>query len=312
MGKFKEYIRNTSYEYGFDLFGVTHSLPHNSIEKYKSWISNGYHGSMEFLKRHISLKTDPKNIMENAKSVLCFGAVYNPDIPYSVDNINHDKFYISRYAQNQDYHDVLRKKLYKLIDEIMNHFNINFKFRICIDSAPLLERSYSVEAGLGWIGKNGCIINKDLGSFIFLSEVLIDFDLPIDKPYDKEYCGNCKRCIEACPTKAILPNRTIDTTKCISSVTIENDNDIPDEIKDKANGFIYGCDVCQEVCPFNKNAPITRINEFKAREEILKMSPKDFEGLSKEKFNKLFHKNPVKRIKYENLMKNINWNLRNL
>jgi epoxyqueuosine reductase len=263
---------------------------------------------MSYLKRHAPLKADPNNIINGVKSILCFGAVYNPDAPYSVNEKDPDRLFISRYALNCDYHNILRKKLYHIMYEVKTKFKLDFNFRICIDSAPLLERSYSVDAGLGWIGKNGCLINKELGSFIFLSEVLIDVSIPADKPYESNYCGNCRRCIDACPTGAIINDGVIDATKCISYLTIENKVEIPPEMIDKANGFIFGCDVCQEVCPYNREAPLTRIDEFKPRPEIANMDRLDYETMDKDNFIRIFRKNPVKRTGFEGLKRNIRWN----
>lgn len=263
---------------------------------------------MTYLKRHSALKEDPSNLLDGVKTVLCFGALYNSSLPYSIyDKENRPG--ISRYALNYDYHDILRKKLYALIDEVKKEFEIDFSYRVCVDSAPILERSYSVDAGLGWIGKNGNLINPDIGSFFFLSEILTDIDFEPNKNIIKDKCGKCKLCMEACPTGAITSERVIDSSKCLSYLTIENKKEIPEEFKNKTKGFVFGCDICQEVCPWNKKAPITRIEEFKPRDEILELSWEQCRNLTGEDFQRIFKKNPVKRTKYKGFMRNVRFNL---
>jgi len=245
--------------------------------------------------------------MKNAKTILCFAVSYNSHYPYS-NKQSTTQPKISRYALNKDYHKVLKKKLKTLMNQTKSHFGIDFDYRICVDSAPLLERSYAVRSGLGWIGKNGCLINKRLGSFIFLAEVLINLELEADKPIDKSYCGKCRKCIDACPNSAIVSEKQVDCSKCISYLTIEHKGKID---KQKYNfslskGFIFGCDICQEVCPWNKDIPITRMSEFLPRDEILNLDWDSCLNITEEEFERMFSGSPVKRAKYQGFKRNIN------
>lgn len=308
----KKFIKKKSFELGFDAFGIAKAKPNEDIKHYNEWLSHQYNAGMDYLERHSILKSDTAYVMKSAKSVLCFAVCYNTDYPYSVepqDNKAKPAYppKISRYALNKDYHNVLRKKLNTLMKQTKTNFKTDFDYRICIDSAPILERSYAVKAGLGWIGKNACLINKRLGSFVFLAEVLTDLELETDKAYEKSYCGNCRKCIEACPNKAIVDEKQINCHRCLSYLTIEHKGYIDTKLYNpkSARGFIFGCDTCQEVCPWNKDAPITRMSEFMPREEILNLDWERCKNMTEEEFRHIFQNNPVKRTKYKGFMRNI-------
>lgn len=313
-GRLIKLLAEKSYSLGFDLFGVTASNSHPDIDYYKKWIKNKYHAKMSYLEKHTKLKSNPEMLLYGVKSILSFAASYNTNVPYSINEKRpFEKPRVSRYALNYDYHDVLAKKLKKLMSEVQSETKFNFKYRICVDSAPILERSYAVASGLGWIGKNGSLVNKKLGSFFFLAEVLTDIEIRTENypmkqntTLAKNYCGKCQRCIDACPTGAIVSEKIIDSSRCLSYLTIENKETISKEYKNKTNGFIFGCDICQEVCPYNKITPITRIKEFLPRQEIVNLEWNQCRNLTEEVFRKIFRKNPVKRTKYKGLMRNIN------
>jgi len=292
------------------LFGVTKALPHKNIEYYEKWINNGYYAGMTYLStQHLEQKRDPANLLSNAKSILCFGASYNSNIPYSFERKN--KPIISRYALNKDYHIVLEAKLNNIISATKIFFDIDFNYRICVDSSPLLERSYCADAGFGWIGKNGCLINRRLGSFFFVAEVLVDIEFDTKESLYEDRCGNCRKCIDTCPTNAIVDDKTIDARKCISYIMIENKTDIPQEFIGKTNGFVFGCDICQEACPWNNIIVTTRMKEFMPKKEIIDLDWETCEKLTEDDFNHIFKDSPVKRAKYEGFMRNVRFNLTN-
>lgn len=302
--KLKSLINKKYRDCGIDLFGVTNAVPHPDIKYYNKWVSEGFYADMDYLKRHETLKATPLNIMSDAKSILCFGVSYNNNYPYSHEYSGNNPL-ISRFALGYDYHIILRSKLKLFMQELKSISGIDFDFRICVDSAPILERSYCVSAGLGWIGRNGTLINETYGSFIFLAEVLINIQLEEDKPIVSDFCKTCGKCVNACPTGAITDDRTIDARKCLSYLTIEHRGEFPDFIKGLDSKVIFGCDVCQEVCPFNKDIPYTRMKELTPRSEILNITREDCFNMTKRDFTETFRKNSVKRAKYDGFIRNI-------
>ena len=257
---------------GFELAGITPALPSPDFARYQTWVARGMAGKMGYLTdRRADVRSDPRNLLPSAKSILCLGKLYNTDHPLSTD-ADPAEPWISRYAWGRDYHDVLREGMQSIIDQIQIRAGAPFEYKLCVDTAPLLERSYARAAGLGWIGKNTCLINQDQGSWFFLSEILLSIELDADAP-PADRCGTCARCIEACPTDAIVTSQEalggymIDARRCISYLTIELKAPIPEPLRPGVGRHVFGCDICQDVCPWNSRAPFTAEKAFEPHSE---------------------------------------------
>ena len=257
-------------------------------------------GSMHYMANHFDLRTDPTRLVPGAKSVITLLLNYFP-----ASQQNADAAKISKYAYGTDYHDVIRTKLNHFLQQIKDNIG-EVQGRGFVDSAPVLERSWAIRSGLGWIGKNGNLINKQSGSFFFIATLITDLDLQEDDPFAKDYCGTCTKCIEACPTEAILPDKVIDGSKCISYFTIElKDQLIPEAMKGKFDNWMFGCDTCQDVCPWNRFAKPTKESGFEPLTEILEFSSKDWDELTEEQFKIVFKNSPLKRSKFEGIKRNL-------
>lgn len=294
-------IKQEAFSLGFDLCGIAPSRP---LEERKNvlenWCSSGMNGSMDYLARNIDKRINPESLVPGAKSLIITGLNYfsekkqsSPDVPV-----------ISRYAYGKSYQDVITGKLQKLLAFIKS-IEPGAGGRSFSDTAPLLEKAWAGEAGLGWQGKHSIVINREIGSFFFIGALIVDIELGYDEPMKREYCGNCRICIDQCPTKAINDNRTIDTRKCIANLTIEERGPIPPDIIPKLGGRVYGCDICQDVCPWNKNAGENKNPEFQLSDEIARMNRNDWINLSPEDFKRLFNGTPIARRKYHPFMKNV-------
>ena len=257
-------------------------------------------GEMSYLAANIEKRINPELLVPDAKSLIVTGLSYYSDKKQTEPGVP----IISRYAYGINYHDVIKGKLYKLLAHIKN-IDSETEGRPFADTAPLLEKAWASEAGLGWQGKHSIVINKNIGSFFFIGVLILNIELDYDDPDEEEHCGNCRLCIDLCPTGAINENRTIDTRKCIANLTIENRGPIPEEIIPKIGGRVYGCDRCQEVCPWNKDAKQNMNPEFELSEEIERMSAGDWETLSEKRFHYLFKRSVIARRKYEPFMKNV-------
>ncbi len=297
-------IKSWALELGFDACGIAKAglLPINS-ESLKTWLNVGFNANMKYMKNHLDKRTDITKLVKDAKSVIVVLSSYNPS-SYPFKN-KHLK--ISRYALAFDYHSVIKSKLNLLFEKIRKHYG-KIEGRAFVDSAPLFEKAWAEKAGLGWIGKNSLLLNKNFGSFCFLGELVLNIELKYDSPV-KTNCGTCNICIDSCPTNAIVSPYSIDANRCIAYNTIENKGTIPIEIKEKMNGWIYGCDICQEVCPWNNKTRYESKTEFISFEKLEAMTDSDWQNLSMENFNDFFKNSPLKRAKYERLKRNINANL---
>lgn len=297
-------IKQKAVDIGFDLVGISpvDSFPENQF--YKEWLNQGFSGEMTYMERNQEKREDLKQILPNAKSVISCAVNYNTDYPYSTELSDKNKGWISRYAWGDDYHDIIKDKLQILMDYIGSISSDEVSSRVYVDTGPVLERVYGKYAGVGWIGKNTCLINQQIGSWLFIGEIITDIELDYDTPVP-DRCGTCTRCIDACPTDAIVKPYILDSRLCISYLTIELKNKIPQELRQGVYNNIYGCDICQDVCPWNKRAPFSDNMEFEPREQLYNPHLDSLSGISVDEFRELFRGSPIKRTKRRGLLRNI-------
>lgn len=298
------YIKDEAKKLGFYKIGISKARKLTEEEDRLSlWLYNGYQASMSYMENNFDKRIDPSQLVLGSKSVISL--MYNY---YTEANQNpNSRFKVSKYAYGRDYHKVIKKKLNSLMQKINDNIQ-QISGRAFVDSAPVMERSWAQNSGLGWIGKNSLLINKKKGSYFFLAELIIDLKLEYDKPISG-HCGNCTRCIDACPTNAISPKGyVVDANKCISFLTIENKNKIPQEFKGKLEDNIFGCDICQEVCPWNKFAEEHNEKDFIPKEKFLNMKEEDWKNLTEKEFEDLFFGTPLVRTKYNGIKRNIAFN----
>lgn len=257
------------------------------------------HGKMNYMENHFDLRIDPAKLVPGARSVISLLCNYYNDQTV----LDKEAPKISKYAFGRDYHLVVREKLYSLFEFIKERIGA-VNGRVFVDSGPVLERTWAAKSGLGWVGKNGNLINKEGGSFYFLAEIISDLALEYDSPVN-DYCGTCTACIDACPTEAILPDRVIDGSKCISYFTIELREEIPAEVKGKFDGWMFGCDICQDVCPWNRFSRQHHEEKFLPSTELRGMKKNDWEDVTEEVYNRVFKDSPLRRAKFEGLKRNI-------
>ena len=298
--KTTEIIKRKAGDLGFSSCGISKTrFLKEEEKKFEDWLNNGYQGSMNYLNKNFDKRLDPRKLVHGSKSIISLTYNYYP--PKKL--VKKNNFIISKYAYGKDYHRILKKKLRKLFFFIKENVG-NVEGRVFVDSAPVHERAWAKLSGLGWIGKNSLLINKNMGSYFFIAEIISDLDLEYDSPVS-DMCGKCTRCIDACPTDAITKAQVIDAQKCISYLTIENKKEIPKELQKNMNGYIFGCDICQEVCPWNKFSTPHNEESFLPNKEIKKHRKKDWIELTEETFNVIFKGSAVKRAKYSGLKRNI-------
>jgi epoxyqueuosine reductase len=293
-------VKSLSRQAGFDYCGIAKAVClDEDARRLETWLYQGMHGSMGYMENYFDLRINPSKLVPGAKSVITLLKNYYPQ------QTNPSELKISKYALGTDYHTVIKQQLKGFITELQKGIG-QFDGRGFVDSAPVLERSWAQRSGLGWIGKNGNLITKGSGSFFFIATLIVDVELAYDDPFAKDFCGSCQRCIEACPTEAILPNKTINGSKCISYFTIElKDEVIPDSMKGKFDNWMFGCDVCQDVCPWNRfSSPHTEAR-FAPIPELLNLTTTQWEELSEEAFKKIFKSSPLNRSKYKGIRRNI-------
>lgn len=296
-------IKGTAYQLGFEYCGIAkaHQLD-DDARRLEQWLNKGMHGQMQYMENNFDLRIDPSKLVPGAKSVITLLMNYYPGQAQQ-----NSAFKISKYAYGKDYHEVIKSKLKILMQHIKENIG-DVHGRGFVDSAPVLERAWAQKTGLGWIGKNGNVINKQSGSFFFIATLIVDLKLSYDDPYAKDYCGTCTKCIDACPTGAILPDRVVDGSKCISYFTIElKDALIPDKMKNQFDNWMFGCDTCQDVCPWNRFSTTTKEKEFQILPQILNYSANNWEELTEETFKIVFKDSPIKRSKFEGIKRNINF-----
>ena len=290
---------------GFHLSGVAPALPHPDATRYTSWIGEGYAGEMRYLIDYRAEKRlDPRSLLPSAKTILCLGMLYNGPEPHTADFDSYERGWISRYAWGEDYHHLVRERLAQLTARLQAVEP--FDAKICCDTAPLLERTYARAAGLGWIGRNTCLIHEGQGSWFFLGEILTSLDLPTPAAPAPDRCGTCRRCIDACPTTAIVPTTegwAVDSRRCISYFTIELRGAIPEEHRAQAGGHLFGCDICQDVCPWNRKATFTVEPAFAPSH--LAPPLEAMARLTETEFQTMFRDSPVNRARYSGFLRNV-------
>ena len=299
-------IRKLAGQCGFELAGVARAEPVDDRYWYHEWVAAGFAGKMGYLTDHrAAVRDDARRLLSSARSVICVGKLYNTPWPYSTRFDDSERAWISRYAWGSDYHLVLRRGLAELEALLRERCGVPFDARICVDTAPLLERSYARQAGLGWIGKNTCLINQGGGSWFFLGELLVSLEIEPDAPV-ADRCGTCTRCIRACPTQALVPGPkgyTVDSRLCISYFTIELRGAIREDCRKEAGRHVFGCDICQDVCPWNRRAPVTDDPQFQPRQFAPRLEK--LAAITEAEFRGMFQGTPVTRARYTGFLRNV-------
>ncbi|TXI14475.1 MAG: tRNA epoxyqueuosine(34) reductase QueG [Pedobacter sp.] len=296
-------IKQEAKKLGFLFCGISKAeFLEEEAPRLESWLKKDYHGQMKYMENHFDKRLDPRKLVEGAKSVISLALNYYTDERQE----SQDAPKISKYAYGSDYHDVIKDKLKQLMEVIRAYIG-DVHGRAYVDSAPVLDKAWAQKAGFGWIGKNANLLNKQFGSFFFLAELIVDVELEYDIAPTKDHCGTCTRCIDACPTDAIVGPYVVDGSRCISYLTIELKDEIPSEFKGKMGGWVFGCDVCQDVCPWNRFSVLSREAAFKPSHELLNMTQSDWQDITEEVFAKLFKKSAVKRTKFAGLKRNISF-----
>lgn len=267
--------------------------------KLEKWLSENRNGKMQYMENHFDKRLNPALLVDGAKSVVSLLLNYYPN-----ETQKQGTFKISKYAYGQDYHFVIKEKLKELLHSIQENIG-EVGGRVFVDSAPVLDKVWAQKSGLGWIGKNSNLISKKVGSFFFIAELILDIELEYDNPTTTDHCGSCTKCIDACPTEAIIAPYVVDGSKCISYFTIELKENIPSEVKGKFDDWIFGCDVCQDVCPWNRFSSPHSEKLLNPNNDILNFSKNEWLDITQETFSKVFQKSAVKRTKFDGLKRNI-------
>ena len=298
---YSQLIKQKAEKFGFQSCGISKAeFLEEEAPRLETWLNKGYHGEMKYMENHFDKRLNPTLLVDGAKSVISLSCNYFPKV--KIDEINN--FKISKYAYGEDYHEVIKDILKEMVAELQKEIG-EFGFRVFVDSAPVLEKAWARKSGLGWVGKNANLITKKHGSFYFLAEIICDLELEYDLAVT-DHCGSCRACIDACPTQAIVSDRIVDGSKCISYATIELKNEIPDYFNGKMDDWMFGCDVCQDVCPWNRFSAPTLQEKFAPNFQKLNFRKNEWKELTQELFSEIFKKSAVKRTKFSGLMRNVN------
>ena len=289
---------------GFDVCGVAPAADHPELAFYREWLDRGYAGEMAYLHRTADRRADVRRVVPSAQTVIMTGTIYNTDRPYSTECADAGRAQIARYAWGDDYHDVIGARLESLVGWMRERTREPFEARAYVDTGPVQERVYAQHAGIGWIGKNTCVINPAIGSWMFLGAIICSLPLEVDAP-SLDQCGECTLCIEACPTRAIVAPGVLDSTRCISYLTIEVKGDIPAEHRADIGAHVYGCDICQEVCPWNAVAPRSGDAAWQPRPAWDRVDLLTLAQRSDEELTAALRGSPMKRTKVQGLRRNI-------
>ncbi|GAB3423698.1 tRNA epoxyqueuosine(34) reductase QueG [Niabella aquatica] len=295
------FIKQTGKRLGFDYCGIAKAAPlTEDARKLEAWLNKGMHGQMKYMENHFDLRIDPTRLVPGAKSVITLLLNYFPR-----QHQRPEAPKVAKYAYGEDYHEVIRAKLNEFLFIVREKLGA-IQGRGFVDSAPVLERTWARKSGLGWVGKNGNLIHKQSGSFFFIATLITDLELIPDDPFAKDFCGSCTKCIDACPTEAILPDKVIDGSRCISYFTIElKEMLLPGEMEGKFSNWMFGCDTCQDVCPWNRFSKPHTETAFDPLSEILDLSSSEWEAMTEDSFRKIFKNSPLKRSKYKGIQRNL-------
>lgn len=300
--KYSQLIKQKAQKFGFQSCGISKAeFLEEEAQPLEDWLKNNFQGEMQYMENYFDKRLDPRLLVEGSKSVISLSYNYFPKEEIS----SLDNFKISKYAYAQDYHEIIKEILRDMVAELREEIG-DFDCRVFVDSAPVLERAWAKKSGIGWVGKNANLITKQNGSFYFLAEIICDLKLESDYT-TTDHCGTCTKCIDACPTNAIISDKIIDGSKCISYATIELKNEIPDSFKNKMDDWMFGCDVCQDVCPWNRFSKPHQQPLFSPNHQLKNFKKEDWTELTQELFSEIFRKSPVKRTKFSGLMRNINF-----
>ena len=295
-------IKTKAKKFGFENCGISRAdFLADDAQPFESWLTKNFQGEMSYMENHFDKRLDPRLLVEGSKSVISLSYNYFP----GEELFGLEQLKISKYAYGEDYHEIIKEILREMVAELQAEIG-DFQCRVFTDSAPILERSWARKSGIGWVGKNANLITKQSGSFYFLAEIICDLNLQEDHP-TTDHCGTCRKCIEACPTQAIVSDRVIDGSKCISYATIELKNEIPAHFKGKMEDWMFGCDICQDVCPWNRFAKPHQQEKFTPNPVLKNIDKSQWQELSQELFSELFRKSPVKRTKFAGLKRNIDF-----
>ncbi len=293
-------IKRLALELGFDACGIAKArFLEEEAPQLEQWLNNNYHGQMAYMANHFDKRLDPQKLVPGAKAVVSLLYNYFP----AEDLASQHGYKLAKYAYGKDYHDVIKDKLWDFLDRAREEIG-EIDGRVFVDSAPVMERQWAQLAGLGWLGKNGLLLSKSKGSFLFIAELIIDLELDYDTPMH-DHCGTCTKCIDACPTEAIIAPGVVDGSKCISHYTIELKAELPITEEKPFENWVFGCDICQDVCPWNRFSEPHNEPAFSPNQELQNMKPEDWQELTQEIFNTTFNNSAVKRTKFSGLMRNI-------
>ena len=302
--KHAQFLKSTAKRLGFDFCGIAKAeFLESEAPRLEEWLNRNYQGKMAYLSNHFDKRLDPTKLVEGAKTVVSLIYNYYPgqELPHQPEDIK-----LAKYAYGADYHEVIRAKLTEFLEVIKEEVG-EINGRSFVDSAPVMERQWAQRAGLGWIGKNSLLLNRQMGSFFFLADLIIDLEATPDTPLVKDYCGTCTACIDACPTDAIVQPEVIDASKCISYLTIELKEAIPDEFAGKMENWVFGCDICQDVCPWNRFSRPHQEPAFQPNAELAEFSNREWSELTEETFKRVFAKSAVKRTKFSGIKRNVDF-----
>ncbi|MFC4688109.1 tRNA epoxyqueuosine(34) reductase QueG [Epilithonimonas pallida] len=299
--RYTQLIKTKALAFGFQSCGISKAdfLEEEALHL-ENWLKNQFHGEMKYMENHFDKRLDPRLLVEGSKSVISLSYNYFPE-----EKLQNENFKISKYAYGEDYHEVIKEKLRSLVAELQDEIG-EFSFRVFVDSAPVLEKAWARKSGIGWVGKNSNLITKKYGSFYFLAEIICDLDLVEDSPVT-DHCGSCTKCIDACPTHAIISDKIIDGSKCISYATIELKDQIPDFFKNKMDDWMFGCDVCQDVCPWNRFSAPTLEEKFHPNSQLKNFTKQEWKDITQEIFSSVFRKSAIKRTKFAGLKRNLDF-----